>query len=85
MTPSEVTAVIKARLSRHADFTHLSVHTQAAAGGRYNVCTVIVGKNGRDRLRVVNIVADPDIPHRNINNTASGAVIITLPKEYVIR
>lgn len=83
MTPQEVTDAIKAKLRRHADFTHLSVHTQAAMGGRFNVCTVIIPGDHRERLRVANIVGEHMMASW-IHNTR-GAVVLTIPKEYVIR
>lgn len=83
MTPLEVTAAIKAKLRRHADFTHLSVHTQPAVGGRFNVCTVIVPGDYRQRSRVADIVGE-HMTRAWIHST-KGAVVLTIPKEYKIR
>lgn len=85
MTPKEVTAVIQGRLRRHADFTHLSVNTQSALNGRYNVCTIIAGGNYRFRARVLGVVMGPDVRGSEVGTSSTGAIVVTLKSDRVIR
>lgn len=84
MTPEQVTNVMKYRLAKDPDFTGLSVHTQSALGGRVNVCTIIVGNDSRKRLKVVRLIEE-GVHSSWITNTASGAVVVSVPANWYLR